>query len=148
MESRCSDNERRLEVGVDDQRGQSVVFAHLVLLRVDQLGQQLVEVDSAVCLACPLVVQLVLQLFLEAHYHVQSITSLHLEDEMVGAAGRLSHGNGAAKNALGVQVGLVNHSLDVHSLVVVRCAFGWGVALNENLGFLRRLLVQLEEKQL
>ena len=50
--SRCCDDERRLEVRVDDQASQNVVLAHLVLLCVDHLRQQLVEIDSARRLAC------------------------------------------------------------------------------------------------
>ena len=114
--SRCRDDEGRLKVRVNDQASQNVVLAHLVLLRIDHLRQQLVEIDSARRLACLLEVQFVLQLLLEAHDHVNGISVHDLEDKVMGATCLVSQRDRATQNALRVQVSLIYDSFYVRPL--------------------------------
>ena len=50
-QSRSCDDERGVEVTIDDKRGKGIVLANLVLLSIDKFGHHLIKVDACVCLA-------------------------------------------------------------------------------------------------
>ena len=96
--SRGSNNEGSIEVAIDDERGQGIVLADLVLRRIDLFRQQFVKVYLLPC------VKLLLQAVLEAHDHVQTITVEHLKDEHVGPVRRITHCDRASENTLLLEV--------------------------------------------
>ena len=118
----CSDDEGAVKVRPDDEGSECVVLAHLVLLRVDLLGQQLVEVDFLLARRGlgphSLNIQFALQSVVEAHDHVKAVPVSNLKDKQVLGGGACAHGERAPQNALVVQVRLVNDFLDVFSLLV------------------------------
>lgn len=84
--SRGSNNEGSIEVAIDNERGQGIVLANLMLLRVDLPCKQLVEVDDGLILVSGFMhIKLRLHLLLESHDHVKTIPIKHFKHEHVGA---------------------------------------------------------------
>lgn len=156
LSSACHD-ERRGKVAVDDKSGESVVLAYLVLVRVDLLSQNLVKVDLRLLLlrrlgAHQLSVQHVLEVVLEFHDHVETVSAEDLEDKHVGPVARVANCDAAAKDAVILQVSVIHDFFDRNFLISHVSAGCRLDSFHENLvavDFLsRRLLVGLKEEKL
>ena len=72
-----------------------------MLLSIDLLGEKLVEVDLCVAFgAHSLLVQVVLQIILEAHHHVQAVSLEDLEDKKMGTVVSVAHCEGATEDSI------------------------------------------------
>ena len=93
-------------------------------------------------------VEVILQALVESHDHVKAVTVHHLEHEQVGSIGLITDGNSAAENALVLQMGLVDKTLDFETLFFRRNVGAWLVILCEDVNRLGLRSVCLIEQQL
>ena len=122
-----------------------------MLLSIDLTCHEIIEVYIRGILATrtslsPVHIQLCLHLLLEPHDHVQAVAIEDLEDEHVIALVWLADCNGAAQDALGVKMRLIDQVFYLSPLVFGRDSRSRLIYFGKELGILRWLLVQLEEE--
>ena len=120
-----------------------------MLLSIDLTCHEIIEVYIRSILATgtrlSLVhIQLCLHLLLEPHDHVQAVAIEDLEDKHMIALVWLANRNGAAQDALGVKMRLIDQVFYLSSLVFGRDSRSRLIYFGKELGVLRWLLVQLE----